>query len=114
MNPVKDAVLALFEPSRDELEQVLPVAPDVSIEIIVCPHCEGTNSEVWSTEEARMANCMDCGAEFTPPVLESRAKSLIHGIHENRMRARRKLMRSGVTPQERHAIKGELFRMFSQ
>lgn len=38
-----------------------------------------------------MANCPECGAEFTPPVNESKTKQAIRQIAENRQKLRRKI-----------------------
>lgn len=110
MSAVKDAVLALFEPPTDVLEPALPAAPDVSIEIAVCPHCECPECEVWSTTEARMANCPECGAEFFPQVAESNARKAVTEIFERRQRLRRRAVNhGGITT--RDIAKDKIFRL---
>jgi hypothetical protein len=109
---IKESVMALFAPVEEPVELALPVAPDASIEIIICPHCEEKNCEVWDSTEARMANCPDCGAEFTPPVLESASKSAIIGIVERRLRHRNRVVNSEITRSD--SVKGELVRLFSR
>ncbi len=88
--------MALFEPQPDELPVPLPVAPDASIDIIVCPHCEGSDCEVWDGTEARMATCPDCGAEFVPPVTESLARTTVLAVSEQRQRSVRQLGHCGL------------------
>ncbi len=87
--------MVLFKPTEKPVEPDLPVPPDVSIEIIVCPHCEEGNCEVWNSTEARMATCADCGTEFVPPVNESKSMRMIAVINENRRRA---VLRAATAP----------------
>jgi hypothetical protein len=91
VNRVKDAVLALLGVDEPVREPALPVAPAVEIEVLVCPHCDCPDCEVWSTTEARMANCPECGAMFTPVVNESKTMRQIKAITEMRKFTRRKL-----------------------
>lgn len=111
MTTVKDAVLALFEPSEEVLEPALPVAPAVEIEVIICPHCDCPDCEVWSTTEARMANCPECGAMFSPNVMESKARTAVTEIFERRMRLRRQMTRPAAN---QAAVKAEIFRLVPQ
>lgn len=116
MSAVKDAVLALFEPSSDVLEPAVPVAPSAEIELVICPHCDCPECEIWSTTEARMANCPECGAMFSPNVMESKARTNVTAIFERRMRLRRQLMRQAANdePRTRDEVKTEIFRMLPQ
>jgi uncharacterized Zn finger protein len=82
------ALLGVDDPVH---EPDLPAAPAVEIEVLVCPHCDCPDCEVWSTTEARMANCPECGAMFSPPVNESKTKQAIRQITESRQRMRRKV-----------------------
>lgn len=91
MSAVKDAVLALLGVDDPVTEPELPVASSVEIELLVCPHCDCPDCEVWSTTEARMANCPECGAMFPPPVSESATKTRIKAITESRLQMRRKV-----------------------
>jgi hypothetical protein len=109
---IKEAVMALFAPTEEPVELDLPVAPDASIEIIVCPHCEQNNCEVWDTTEARLATCTDCGAQFSPPVTESASRSAIIAITERRCCLRNRVVNSDVARPD--AVKGELVRLFSR
>lgn len=104
--------MALFKPTVELVEPDLPVAPDATIEIIICPHCEEPNCEVWDGTEARMATCPDCGAEFTPPVVESNARSVVMAINERRTRFRRRVANSDVIKSD--AVKAEVDRIFSR
>jgi hypothetical protein len=96
VSAVKDAVLALLGVDDPVHEPALPVAPAVEIDILVCPHCDCPDCEVWSTTEARMANCPECGAMFAPPTNESRTKQTIRSITECRLKMRRKV--GGIKP----------------
>jgi uncharacterized protein YbaR (Trm112 family) len=109
---IKEAVMALFKPTAEVIEPDLPVAPATVIEIIICPHCDGDNCEVWDSTEARMATCPDCGAAFNPPVLESNARSVIMEINERRHRFRRRVVNSDVI--KSNAVKAEVDRIFSR
>lgn len=109
---IKEAVMVLFKPTAEVAEPDLPVPPDATIEIIICPHCEESNVEVWSTTEARLAACPDCGAEFTPPVTESMARSVIVEINERRHRLRRRAVNSDIIKSD--AVKAEVDRLFSR
>lgn len=108
---IKESFLDMFRPTP-AVEIALPEPPDISIEVVVCPHCEGTNCEVWSTTEARMAGCPDCGCEFNMPVVESQARSVVTAIMERRARLRRRAISSDVLASD--AVKAEVDRIFSQ
>jgi hypothetical protein len=109
---IKEAVMALFAPTEEPVELDLPVAPDASIEIIICPHCEQRNCEVWDSTEARLATCTDCGAEFCPPVMESESRAAIIAITERRIGLRSRVVNSEITRSD--AVKGELVRLLSR
>lgn len=91
MNEVKDAVLALILGDDPVSEPDVPAAPAVEIEVVICPHCDCPDCEVWSTTEARMADCPECGAIFTQKVTESKSQAEIIAISEDRHKLRRKL-----------------------
>jgi hypothetical protein len=91
VNEVKDAVLALLGVDDPVHEPALPVAPAVEIEVLVCPHCDCPDCEVWSTTEARLATCPECSATFSPPVNESKTMQRIKAITEMRKFTRRKI-----------------------
>jgi hypothetical protein len=91
VNEVKDAVLALLLGDDPVSEPAIPAAPAVEIEAVVCPHCDCPDCEVWSTTEARMADCPECGAIFLPKVMESASRAQIIAISEERQKLRRKV-----------------------
>jgi hypothetical protein len=109
---IKDAVMVLFKPTAEVVEPDLPVPPDASIEIIICPHCEQNNCEVWNSTEAKMANCPDCGAEFNLSVVESASRSVVAAITERRHRLRRRAVNSDIIKSD--AVKAEVDRLFSR
>lgn len=108
---IKDAVMALFV-SKKEPEVPLPVAPDASIEIVVCPHCDGDNCEIWNSTEARMAECPECGSQFIPKELDSQAKNIVLAVTESRSHMLHRVAYSEVPDSE--VAKGALIRCFSR
>jgi hypothetical protein len=91
VNEVKDAVLALLLGDDPVSEPELPAAPVAEIEIVICPHCGCPDCEVWSTTEARMADCPECSAVFMPKVVESASRAQIIAIAEARAKMRQRL-----------------------
>lgn len=91
MNEVKDAVLALLLGDDPVSEPELPAAPVAEIEIVVCPHCGCPDCEVWSTTEARMADCPECSAVFMPKMVESKSRAEIIAITEQRQKLRQRI-----------------------
>jgi uncharacterized Zn finger protein len=91
VSEVKDAVLALILGDDPVSEPALPAAPAAEIEIVICPHCGCQDCEVWSTTEARMADCPECSAVFMPKMVESKSRAHIIAISEMRQKMRRKV-----------------------
>jgi hypothetical protein len=74
------------------VEVPLEVPPSAEIDIVVCPHCECTNCEVWNSTNSRMATCPECTAEFmVPSISESSAKAVIIAVTEEQLKCARKV-----------------------
>lgn len=96
---IKEACLAALPPA-DVAAIELEAPPDYETEqFCTCVNCGHTGANVWSTSEAKVANCSECGVEFTP-ILEG-SKHTIITLVERRRRMRRKGL----------SVKDEIFRM---
>jgi uncharacterized Zn finger protein len=91
VNEVKDAVIALLLGDDPVSEPAVPAAPVAEIEIVICPHCGCPDCEVWSTTDARMADCPECSAVFMPKMVESKSRSQIIAITEARAKMRQRI-----------------------
>lgn len=108
MNPFKAAVLAVCTPVEQvPLEE--PPTPEADLGVAtICPQCGGIDPVVKMVDDASVADCPGCGAQFTPRALESEAMQIIQQLTERKRLQRRAL---GVTPDQKLAAKREAFRL---
>jgi hypothetical protein len=74
------------------VEVSLEAPPSVEIDVVVCPHCDCTNCEVWNSTNSRLATCPECSAEFMlPEISESGAKAAIIAVTEAELKCAQKV-----------------------